>query len=131
MCGWLATVAKERTARCQVPAYRELASLFDFFAGFTIAPFEDAIADRFDDLRTSKLRLGTMDLKIAATALVNGALLLSANRRDFECVAGLQVENGSNKSATEDGCVRRSRSVGRRAALPAFSGPLRRAGHFR
>jgi len=34
-----------------------------------------------------------MDLKIAATALVNNALLLSANRRDFERVPGTPVEN--------------------------------------
>jgi tRNA(fMet)-specific endonuclease VapC len=34
-----------------------------------------------------------MDLKIAATALVHNALLLSANRRDFESVPGLRVEN--------------------------------------
>ena len=32
-------------------------------------------------------------LKIAATALVNNALLLSANQRDFERVPGLRVEN--------------------------------------
>lgn len=46
-----------------------------------------------DDLRGQRLRLGTMDLKIAATALVHDALLLSANRRDFERVPGLRVEN--------------------------------------
>lgn len=34
-----------------------------------------------------------MDLKIAAVALVNQALLLSANRRDFELVPGLRVED--------------------------------------
>jgi predicted nucleic acid-binding protein len=34
-----------------------------------------------------------MDLKIAATALVNHAVLLSANLADFEQVAGLRVEN--------------------------------------
>jgi predicted nucleic acid-binding protein len=33
-----------------------------------------------------------MDLKIAVTALVNDALLLAANRRDFERVSGLRVE---------------------------------------
>jgi predicted nucleic acid-binding protein len=34
-----------------------------------------------------------MDLKIAAPALVNHALLLSASRRDLERVPGLRVEN--------------------------------------
>jgi predicted nucleic acid-binding protein len=32
-------------------------------------------------------------LKIAATALVNDALLLSANLRDFQKVPNLRVEN--------------------------------------
>jgi tRNA(fMet)-specific endonuclease VapC len=93
MRGWLAALAKERTARRQVAAYRELASLFDFFAELNIVPFDELAADQFDNLRAAKLRLGTMDLKIAATALVCGALLLSANRRDFERVPGLRVEN--------------------------------------
>ncbi len=35
-----------------------------------------------------KLRIGSRDLKVAATALVNHALLLSANRTDFERVPG-------------------------------------------
>jgi tRNA(fMet)-specific endonuclease VapC len=34
-----------------------------------------------------------MDLKIAAIALVNQALLLTANRRHFERVPGLKSEN--------------------------------------
>ena len=93
MRGWLAAIAKERTARRQVTAYRELANLFDFFAAFFLALFDEQAADQFDLLRSAKLRLGTMDLKIAAIALVNHALLLSANRRDFEQVPGLRVEN--------------------------------------
>jgi tRNA(fMet)-specific endonuclease VapC len=93
MRGWLAAIAKERSARRQVTAYRELANLFDFFAAFSLVLFDEQAADQFDLLRTAKLRLGTMDLKIAAVALVNKAMLLSANRRDFERVPGLHVEN--------------------------------------
>jgi tRNA(fMet)-specific endonuclease VapC len=93
MRGWLAAVAKERFASRQVTAYRELANLFDFFAAFFMALFDEQAAGQFDLLRSAKIRLGTMDLKIAAIALVSQALLLSANRRDFEQVPGLRVEN--------------------------------------
>ena len=93
MRGWLAAVAKERDARRQVFAYRELAAMFRFFANFEIVPFDDAAADRFDQLVAAKVRIGTMDLKIAATALVHNALLLTANKRDFEQVPGLRFEN--------------------------------------
>ena len=40
------------------------------------------------------MRLGTMDLKIAAIAFVNDALLLTATLRDFERVPRLRIENG-------------------------------------
>ncbi len=93
MRGWLAVIAKERTALRQVAGYRELVKLFDFYQEFEIVPFDEAAARQFDDLRSQRLRLGTMDLKIAATALVNNSVLLSANRGDFERVPGLRVEN--------------------------------------
>jgi tRNA(fMet)-specific endonuclease VapC len=93
MRGWLAVIAKEKLALRQVLGYRELMRLFDFYAEFDIVPFDEAAAQRFEDLRTQRLRLGTRDLKIAATALAQNALLLSANRRDFERVPGLHVEN--------------------------------------
>ncbi len=93
MRGWLAAIAKEGTALRQVVGYRELAGLFEFYQQYEMVPFDEAAARQFDDLRGCHLRVGAMDLKIAATALVRGALLLSANRRDFERVPGLRVEN--------------------------------------
>jgi tRNA(fMet)-specific endonuclease VapC len=93
MRGWLAVIAKEKSALRQVVGYRELGLLFEFYQAFEIVPFDEAAARQFDDLRRQKLRIGSRDLKIAATALVNKALLLSANRTDFERVPGLRVEN--------------------------------------
>src|SRR5271167_3130081 len=83
MRGWLAVIAKEKSALRQVHGYRELSLLFEFYDAFEIVPFNEAAARQYDDLRRQKLRIGVMDLKIAATALVNNALLLSANRTDF------------------------------------------------
>jgi tRNA(fMet)-specific endonuclease VapC len=93
MRGWLAVIAREKSALRQVVGYRELALLFEFYEAFEIVPFGEAAARQFDELRRQKLRIGSRDLKIAATALVNNALLLSANRTDFERVPGLRVEN--------------------------------------
>jgi tRNA(fMet)-specific endonuclease VapC len=93
MRGWLAVIAKERSALRQVVGYRELALLFEFYEAIEIVPFDEAAARQFDDLRGQKLRIGSRDLKIAATALVNHSVLLSANLTDFERVPGLRVEN--------------------------------------
>lgn len=91
MRGWLASIAKARQAVRQVSSYRELAGLFRYFDKFNIVLFDDAAADIMSILRP--IQIGTMDKKIAAIALANGALLLTANRRDFEQVPGLNVAN--------------------------------------
>ncbi len=93
MRGWLAVIAREKQTIRQVVGYRELAQLFEFYQEFEVVLFDEPAARRFDDLRRQKLRIGTRDLKIASTALVNNALLLSANLRDFVRVPGLRVEN--------------------------------------
>jgi tRNA(fMet)-specific endonuclease VapC len=44
MRGWLAVIAKEKTALRQVVAYRELAKLFEFYQEFEIVAFDEAAA---------------------------------------------------------------------------------------
>jgi tRNA(fMet)-specific endonuclease VapC len=58
-----------------------------------IARWSEQAADEFARLRKERIRIGTQDLKIASLALVNNALLLSANLRDFDRVPGLHVED--------------------------------------
>jgi tRNA(fMet)-specific endonuclease VapC len=91
--GWLAAINRERDVLRQVTAYRELSRLFDFYSGYHVAAFDEAAARRFQDLRQTKIRVGTNDLKIAAVALVTDSLLLTANRQDFELVPGLRFAN--------------------------------------
>ncbi len=91
MRGWMAAIAKERQPRRQIGPYRELAGLFEFFAEFVIAPFDDAAVSLFEQF--ARIRIGTMDKKIASVALANNALLLTANRRDYEQISGLRFEN--------------------------------------
>jgi tRNA(fMet)-specific endonuclease VapC len=67
--------------------------LVRYFAAWAILPFDDAAAAQTTVLRKLKLRMGTMDMKIAATALSRDALLLTANSKDFSKVPGLRTEN--------------------------------------
>jgi len=96
MRGWIAAIARERQVYRQIPAYRELTSLFGFFAEVSIAPFEAIAASRFEALGSSGI--GFRDRKIAAIALADNALLLTANRRHFERVPNLRFENWMDAS---------------------------------
>jgi tRNA(fMet)-specific endonuclease VapC len=91
MRGWLAAIAKERLPRRQVAPYRDLAGLVEFFRGFAIGLFDDTAADLLTGY--SSIHIKMSDRKIAAIAVAHNALLLTANRRDFERVPGLRFEN--------------------------------------
>src|SRR5437879_4506164 len=91
--GWFAVIARHRNVRRQVKAYEELVSLHEFLSSWTILPFADAAADRFEQLRRDGARIGSMDLKIGSIALIHDALVLSANLQDFRQIRGLRVEN--------------------------------------
>jgi tRNA(fMet)-specific endonuclease VapC len=94
MRGWLAWLHRADDLQRQVLGYQELQRLFDFYSRWRVMPFDDRAAATFGALRQRRLRIGTMDLKIAAIALVHDALLLSANLRDFQRVPDLRVANG-------------------------------------
>lgn len=67
--------------------------MLEFYAAWEVLPFDAAAADDFERLRKARVRIGSQDLKIASIALSRGALLLSANLRDFRQVPGLRVES--------------------------------------
>ena len=91
--GWLALIHRTQDVHRQVSAYDELNKLVDYFARWTRLPFDDRAAEQFKQFRSQKIRVGTMDLKIASIALVYGARLLSANLRDYQQIPDLVVED--------------------------------------
>ena len=93
MRGWLAAIHGQQEVRQQVKFYDRLVGLFRFFADWRILPFDEQAADQFRSLRAHRVRIGTMDLKIASIVLVHQATLLSSNLRDFQKVPGLRVED--------------------------------------
>jgi tRNA(fMet)-specific endonuclease VapC len=90
---WIAEIGRLRDVSDQVNPYRRLVDLFEFFSEWDVVPFCTQSAEQFKDLRASRVRIASTDLKIASIAVVNDALLLTANSRDFEKVPGLRFEN--------------------------------------
>lgn len=66
--------------------------LQDFMEALVI-PFDAAAAAAFEELVAQRVRVGTMDLRIAAIALSRGMVMVTRNSRDFRKVPGLQIED--------------------------------------
>jgi tRNA(fMet)-specific endonuclease VapC len=64
----------------------------DFSSG-PVLHFDSAAAATFANLTASRVRIATMDLRIAAIALTRGLILVTRNQVDFEKVPRLQIED--------------------------------------
>jgi tRNA(fMet)-specific endonuclease VapC len=93
MRGWLAEIKRRRAIFDQIYPYERLAMLIKFWIDWTIVPLDRLAANEFEVLRRRGPRIGTQDLKIAAIALANEALLVSRNLHHFKQVPGLRVES--------------------------------------
>jgi tRNA(fMet)-specific endonuclease VapC len=91
--GWAAAINRAKDIAEEIRGYEGLSRFVELLRGLTVIPFDETAADVYASLRSRKLRIGRMDLKIASIALAKDALLLSANLRDFRKVPGLRVED--------------------------------------
>ena len=93
VAGWQAYLNRRRNAASVARAYDEFSRLLNVYSQSQLAEFDQAAAERFEALRQQGVRIGTMDLRIAATALVRDHTVLTRNLVDFEKVPGLKVED--------------------------------------
>lgn len=91
--GWLSFVAQTRSLEDQVVAYRHLQRHLQIFCAVPLIAFSAAAVTVMQRLQKQRIRIGTMDLKIASIALAQDATLLSRNVKDFQKVPGLRVED--------------------------------------
>jgi tRNA(fMet)-specific endonuclease VapC len=91
------------TARRRVTRRHDLARVYE---GFTqsvrlltrmqILSFTEEAIDQYELLRRMKLGVRANDLRIAAIALEHSAVVVTRNRRDFERIPGLTIEDWSS-----------------------------------
>ena len=89
----MAYLNKMRSIDEQVFAYETLKQYFDYFKTLTIIEFDKNAAEIYKNLKSNKIRIGTMDLKIASIAIANEAILVSRNLKDFDQVPDLTVQD--------------------------------------
>jgi tRNA(fMet)-specific endonuclease VapC len=60
-----------------------------------VLDFTEIAFEQFQELTRQKVQVGTQDLRIASIALSIDATVVTRNRRDFERVPGLKIEDWS------------------------------------
>src|SRR5207248_2604959 len=86
-------VIRARTTADVVRGYTLLLEILQGFQASPVLSFDAGAAAVFDGLRAQRVRIATMDLRIAAIALSRGLTLLTRNVADFSQVPGLLTEN--------------------------------------
>jgi tRNA(fMet)-specific endonuclease VapC len=84
----------ERVDRLAI-AYRDLQSSIEDLQSLPILPFSELATDRYRELLQKKIRVGSHDLRIAAIVLSVEGILVTRNRRDFDRVPGLLIDDWS------------------------------------
>lgn len=91
--GWTAAIAAAKSSAAQVMHYSRLLAQLENYCNLFILPYTLDAAVQFEALRKQHRRLSAPDLKIAAITLVNDAILLTQNERDFRNITGLKTED--------------------------------------
>jgi tRNA(fMet)-specific endonuclease VapC len=80
-----------------VEGYRRLRNHLDNYRQIPVLDFDERAADVFQTFRSTRIKAGTMDLKIAAIVVARNGKLLSRNLRDFAQVPNLVVEDWTRR----------------------------------
>jgi len=89
----MAIKTKARTVMEEIEAYSRLRRHLDDYRTILVLDFDQRAAAEYQELRRLRIRIGTMDLKIAGIVLAHDATLLTRNLSDFRKVPGLKVED--------------------------------------
>ena len=93
LSSWFTRLRRARTQRELAEGYRRLTENVRFLSRLTILTFTEPAIQTFERLKTMRLNVGAMDLRIAAIVLEHRASVATRNVRDFARVPGLTVED--------------------------------------
>lgn len=91
--GGNAFINRPRSAADVIYGYFFILEILQSYESRVVLPFDAAAEAVFSGLKAQKIRVGTMDLRIAAIALSRGLIVLTRDQRDFGKVPGLLIED--------------------------------------
>lgn len=86
-------INRARTNNDIIRGYNLLTEILQSFKSAPVLPFDAQAITIFDDLRKQKIRVSTMDLRIATIAMSRNLVLLTRNVSDFDKIPGLTTED--------------------------------------
>lgn len=93
--GRLAVIRRSSSEMEAARGFQRLQETTNFYQSVTILPYDQQAVEEYNRLRSAHVRIGTQDLRIAAIALSQNAVLVTRNRRDFQQVPSLQFVDWS------------------------------------
>ena len=91
--GWLDVIRRlEQTPKLPL-AYQSLREMQQYFCRLQLIDFNIQTEQIYQALRKEYRRLGSMDLRIAASAMAANAILVTRNQRDFAQISGLIIQD--------------------------------------
>jgi tRNA(fMet)-specific endonuclease VapC len=98
---WYTQIRRARDKDQLARAYQGLLEVAETSQYIRVLPFTSRAIERYLDLRARLPRLGKMDLSIAAIALEYDGIVVTRNRRDFEQVPDLEIQDWSQPENAE------------------------------
>ena len=91
--GRLAAINRQQNDTARQLAYQRFQETHGYFCRVPVLAFDTGAAEIYQSLVRQGLRIGAPDLQIAAITLAQNATLVTSNRRHFDLVPGLQIED--------------------------------------
>ncbi len=95
MKGWLNAIQQSSQSNRLIWGYKGLQDGLKFFQTIQVLDFDQDAYNCYIELVRQKVRIGTRDLRIAATVISKNGILVTRNRQDFERIPGLRFEDWS------------------------------------
>jgi len=97
--GRLAQIHRATRPDERIQAYHWLSKTIAYLCKFSILPYDSHAEAYFQTFLDRKIRIGSQDLRIAAIALSQNAILVTRNRKDFKRIPSLRIEDWSSSTS--------------------------------